>query len=273
MKVKGINVKKKWGQNFIFDKNILKKIVTASGISPEDFVLEIGTGLGTLTEELAQRAKRVISFEIDMELYALAKEKLDIYSNVIVINQDIMKVDLERITNEYFEGNYFKVVANLPYYITSPIIMLLLECEFVKEITVLVQKEVAERICALPGTKDYGALTIFTNFKAKPKILFNLPASVFAPPPKVDSSLIKLEKLDKSLIVVKDERLFSNIVKAAFGQRRKVLGNALKTLGLSKEIVDKAFVILNISPQRRGETLSIEEFAALTNAIYELTKQ
>jgi len=275
MKVKGVNVKKKWGQNFIFDKNILAKIVIASGVAPEDFVLEIGTGLGTLTEELAKRVKKVVSFEIDRELYEATKEKLNIYNNVIIMNEDIMKADLNRIANEYFEGKPFKVVANLPYYITSPIIMMLLECKFVKEITVLVQKEVAERICALPGTKDYGILTVFINFKAKPKILFNLPPSVFVPPPKVDSSLVKLEILDKPLVEVKDEALFSNVVKAAFGQRRKVLSNALKTLGLPKEIIDKdkAFTLSNLSHQRRGETLSIEEFTALANVIYDLTKQ
>ncbi|ABY91391.1 16S rRNA (adenine(1518)-N(6)/adenine(1519)-N(6)) -dimethyltransferase RsmA [Thermoanaerobacter brockii subsp. lactiethylicus] len=273
MKVKGVNVKKKWGQNFIFDKNILAKIVIASGVALEDFVLEIGTGLGTLTEELAKRVKKVVSFEIDRELYEATKEKLNIYNNVIIMNEDIMKADLNRIANEYFEGKPFKVVANLPYYITSPIIMMLLECKFVKEITVLVQKEVAERICALPGTKDYGILTVFINFKAKPKILFNLPPSVFVPPPKVDSSLVKLEILDKPLVEVKDEALFSNVVKAAFGQRRKVLSNALKTLGLPKEIIDKAFTLSNLSHQRRGETLSIEEFTALANVIYDLTKQ
>ncbi|HHW57461.1 MAG TPA: 16S rRNA (adenine(1518)-N(6)/adenine(1519)-N(6))-dimethyltransferase RsmA [Clostridia bacterium] len=270
MKVKGVNVKKKLGQNFIFDKNILTKIVTASEITPEDFVLEIGTGLGTLTEELAKRVKKVVSFEIDKELYEKAKEKLYLWDNVFLVNDDIMKVDLNEIANKYFGSKPFKVVANLPYYITSLIIMMLLECKFVKEITVLVQKEVAERICATPGTKDYGILTIFTNFKAKPKILFNLPPTVFIPPPKVDSSLVKLQILDKPSVEVKDEMLFSNVVKAAFGQRRKVLPNALKTLGFPREIIDKALAMSKISFQRRGETLSIEEFALLSNVIYDL---
>lgn len=252
MKVKGVNVKKRLGQNFILDKNILSKIVNASGVTSEDFVLEIGAGLGTLTEELAKRVKKVVTFEIDKELYEVLKEKLRIYDNVVVINEDIMKVDLEKLAHEYFEGENFKVVANLPYYITSPIIMLLLDCKFIKDITVLVQKEVAQRICASPGTKEYGILTVFINFKAKPKILFNLPPSVFIPPPKVQSSLIKFEILDKPVAQVKDEKLFSDVVKAAFGQRRKVLSNALKTLNIDKEIIERAFDLSGLSFKRRG---------------------
>jgi len=268
-----MKAKKKWGQNFIFDKNILSKIVRASGVGEEDFVLEVGTGHGGLTEELAKKVKKVVSFEIDKELFEMSREKLKIYKNVVIINEDILEVDLLEIAQEHFDGNSFKVVANLPYYITSPIIMKMLGCKLVKEMTVLVQKEVAERICALPGTKDYGMLTVFVNFKAKPEILFNLPPKVFVPPPKVESSLLKLKVYDKPLVEVKDEKLFSEVVRAAFGQRRKVLSNSLKVLGFSKEVLHETLLKVGISPQARGETLSIDQFANLANALYLLIKE
>ncbi|MGB9779633.1 MAG: 16S rRNA (adenine(1518)-N(6)/adenine(1519)-N(6))-dimethyltransferase RsmA, partial [Caldanaerobacter sp.] len=268
-----MKAKKKWGQNFIFDRNLLSKIVKASGVGEQDFVLEVGTGHGGLTEELARKVKKVVSFEIDKELFELTKEKLKMYENLVIINEDILEVDLYKVSEEHFEGKPFKVVANLPYYITSPIIMKMIECKLVKEMTILVQKEVAERICAKPGTKDYGMLTIFVNFKAKPEILFNLSPKVFVPPPKVESTLLKLKIYDKPLVDVKDEKLFSNVVRAAFGQRRKFLSNSLKVLGFPKEILDKAFLVAKISPQVRGEILSIEQFADLANALYFLTKK
>lgn len=270
MSVKGIHAKKRYGQNFILDKNILSKIANAAEISQNDNILEIGAGLGTLTIELAKRAKKVVTFEIDEDVMDILRENIKVYDNVTVINMDIMKANIKEIDDEYFNGEDIKVVANLPYYITSPVIMLLLEYKFIKEITILIQKEVAQRICAKPGSKDYGVLTVSVNYRSKPEILFNLPPSVFVPQPKVESSLIKLKTLDSPPVDVIDEKLFFKIVKASFGQRRKVITNALKSTGIDKNIIDRALYISGILPVRRGETLTMQEFASVANNIYKL---
>lgn len=273
MKVNGVYTKKRFGQNFILDKNILSKIADTAEISPNDNILEIGAGLGTLTVELAKRAKKVVTFEIDKEVMDVLRENIKAYYNVTVLNMDIMKANIKEIADEYFNGEDIKVVANLPYYITSPVIMLLLEYKFIKEITILIQKEVAQRICAKPGSKDYGVLTISVNYRSKPEILFNLPPSVFVPQPKVESSLIKLKVLDRPPVEVMDEKLFFKIVKASFGQRRKVITNALKSTGIDRNIIDMALNISGILPIRRGETLTMQEFANIANNIYKLNNK
>lgn len=270
MKINGFNTKKRLGQNFIFDRNILSKIADCAEITGDDYVIEIGAGLGTLTKELAERAKKVVAFEIDGEAIEKLKENLKEYQNVVILNDDIMKVNLEEIVDKYFDGDVCKVVANLPYYITSPIIMLLLKSHLIREITILIQKEVAERICAGPGSKEYGVLTIAVNYYSKPEMLLQLPPDVFFPKPKVSSTLIKLHVYDKPSIEVKDEKLFFRIVKASFGQRRKVITNSLKSVGIEKSIILNALLKCGIDEKQRGETLSIQKFAELSNIISEM---
>lgn len=270
MKIKGFNTKKRLGQNFIFDEDILSKIVDLSGITKDDNVIEIGAGLGTLTRKILEKANMVVSYEIDQEAYDILKADFKGRDNLIVLNDDIMKVDLKETVNAYFGGEKCKVVANLPYYITSPIIMKLLESRLMKDITIMVQKEVAERICANPGGKDYGVLTVAVNYYSKPEILLNLPPEVFSPKPKVSSSLIKLHVLDKPSVFVKDERLFFRIVKSSFGQRRKVITNSLKSLSIDQSIIADALTKCGIDLKQRGETLSIEKFAELANTIYDM---
>lgn len=270
MKVKGVYTKKRFGQNFILDKSILSKIADSAEISSDDNIIEIGAGLGTLTVELAKRAKKVITFEIDEDVMDVLRENIKGYDNITVINEDIMKANLKELANEYFNEEDIKVVANLPYYITSPVIILLLEHKFIKEITILIQKEVAQRICAKPGSKDYGMLTVSVNYRAKPEIIFNLPPSAFMPQPKVDSSLIKLKMLDKPPVEILDEKLFFKIVKASFGQRRKVITNALRSAGIDRGIIDEALKISGISPLKRGETLTMQDFANIADNIYKL---
>lgn len=270
LKINGFNTKKRLGQNFIFDRNILSKIADCAEITGDDYVIEIGAGLGTLTKELAERAKKVVAFEIDGEAIEKLKENLKEYQNVVILNDDIMKVNLEEIVDKYFDGEVCKVVANLPYYITSPIIMLLLKSHLIREITILIQKEVAERICAGPGSKEYGVLTIAVNYYSKPEMLLQLPPDVFFPKPKVSSTLIKLHVYDKPSIEVKDEKLFFRIVKASFGQRRKVITNSLKSVGIEKSIILNALLKCGIDEKQRGETLSIQKFAELSNIISEM---
>ncbi|MDI6605318.1 MAG: 16S rRNA (adenine(1518)-N(6)/adenine(1519)-N(6))-dimethyltransferase RsmA [Thermoanaerobacteraceae bacterium] len=270
MRVRGFDTKKSLGQNFIMDKNILAKIVDYSGVNLDDNVIEIGAGLGTLTVELAKRVKKVVTFEIDKEAVLKLNENVKGFNNIIIINKDIREVNLKDIINTYFEGNKCKVVANLPYYITSYIIMYLLQSQLIEEITILIQKEVADRICALPGSKEYGVLTIAVKYYAKPEILFSLPPEVFIPRPKVSSTLIKLNLLKNPSVSVKDEKLFFRIVKAAFGQRRKIISNSLNSIGLGKNIILEALRRCGINEKQRGETVSIEKFADLTNIIFDI---
>lgn len=267
MRVKGFNTKKKLGQNFIFDEGILSKIADLADITKDDNVIEIGAGLGTLTREIVERAKNVVAYEIDDEAVGILRDKLREYKNLIILNDDIMKADLKGVVDKYFDGDKCKVVANLPYYITSPIIMKLLESHLMKDITILIQKEVAERICAEPGSKEYGVLTVAVNYYSKPEMLLELPPEVFSPKPKVSSTLIKLRVLDEPPVFVKNEKLFFKVVKASFGQRRKVITNSLKSLNIDQSIILNALLKCGIDLKQRGETLSIEKFAELANAI------
>lgn len=258
------------GQNFLVDKDILNQIVDAAQIVDTDCVLEIGPGIGVLTEELCKNAKSVIAVEIDKRLIPILNVTLFKYENLKIINEDILKVDLRSLLFENFGSNKAKIVANLPYYITTPIIMKLLEERFnIESIVVMVQKEVAERIVASPGGKDYGALSVAVQFYADASIIVNVPSDAFVPAPEVLSAVIRLDILDKKKVEVDDERLFFDVVKASFGQRRKTLLNALSggNLNLSKEEIRSVLEECKIDEKRRGETLSLDEFANLANTI------
>lgn len=250
--------KKYLGQNFLFDPSILKKIVEVSGIKEEDTVIEIGPGLGTLTKFLAEKASKVIAIELDYNLYQKLKEHLKNFNNIELIHKDALKYPYENIDT-------FKVVANIPYYITTPIIFRLLEArKHLKSMTLTVQKEVAERIVARPGTKDYGILSISLQYYGNPELKFIIPKGAFRPVPKVDSAVIHIEILERPKVTTTDEELFFRIVKTAFAQRRKTLSNSLKPI--SKDIKE-ILITAGINPNRRAETLSIEEFARLTDLI------
>ena len=267
----GFSFSKSLGQNFLIDENILNKIVNGAEISKEDNVLEIGPGAGTLTYALARQAAKVVAVEIDSALLPVLKETLDGLDNVQVIHGDILKMDLNDLIQSSFDNKPFKVVANLPYYITTPIIMRFLEEELpYSSITVMIQKEVAERMAAKPGNKDYGALSVAVQFYTQPKIIGKVPSSVFMPPPKVDSIVINLKKRSSPAVDVADTARFFQVVKAVFAQRRKTLLNTLNAANiarLDKEELSKLLRSLNIDPQRRGETLTLEELAAISNNI------
>lgn len=271
----GFRLTKSLGQNFLVDRNILDKIVDAAEISEEDIVFEIGTGVGTLTYELAQRAKKVIAIEIDKNLIPILQETLSEFNNVTIINQDILKTDIESIVNEHAEGGNIKVVANLPYYITTPIIMRFLESNVhVDAFVLMIQKEVADRIAAKPSTKDYGSLTVAIQYYAESKIIAKVPKTAFFPQPAVDSSVIKLSSRTEQPVVVEDEKLFFKVVRGSFAKRRKTILNSLSTYeDFNKETIAKALELANIDPRRRGETLTIEEFALLTNSVSEVMEQ
>ncbi len=262
---------KSLGQNFLIDENILKKIVNGADIQEQDGVLEVGPGIGTMTRELARRAGQVVAIEIDKVLLPILEETLAGYTNIQVIHGDILKLDLSEILHRYFAGRNLKIVANLPYYITTPIIMRFLEEGIPFDtMVVMVQKEVADRMAASPGTKDYGALTVGVQYFTHPHIIGKVPASVFFPPPKVDSTVIALKRREESPVWVKDRKLLFKVVKAAFAQRRKTLLNTLSSGGLDiqdKEIWKGILERSGIDPNRRGETLSLEEFGNLANVI------
>ncbi|SHH83036.1 dimethyladenosine transferase [Clostridium collagenovorans DSM 3089] len=259
---------KSLGQNFLIDDSVLNAIVDSSELTKDDFVIEIGPGVGTLTKELLDRAKSVCAIELDSRLIPILETELAEYENFKLINKDALKVDYEQLT----EGEKsIKVVANLPYYVTTPIIaMFLTEGIDFKFLTIMIQKEVAERIDAEPGTKDYGALSILAQYYCDTKIVRMVPCSAFVPRPKVDSIVIRLDRLEKPRIEVKDEKLFFKVVKDAFNMRRKTLWNTMKGIGLDKENLEKAFENAGIDPKRRGETLTIQEFGKLSDCIYEL---
>ena len=266
--VKKYNFKftKSLGQNFLVDDSVLEDIIEGAEISPEDHVIEIGPGVGTLTAELLKKAKRVTSLELDSSLIPILLEELKDRDNFTLINKDALKVDFKELTNE---GEKVKVVANLPYYVTTPIIAKLLnEGVNFESLTIMIQKEVAERINASPGNKDYGALSLLVQYYCDTKIVRRVSPASFIPRPKVDSIVIKLHKLPKARVELKDETIFFKVIRDSFNMRRKTLSNALKNVGLSKEALDEAFKEANIDSRRRGETLSIEEFAALANSIY-----
>ena len=268
---------KKFGQNFLIDTHVLEKIISAAGITEEDFVLEIGPGIGTMTQYLASAAREVCAVEIDKSLIPILEDTLKDYNNVTVINQDILKVDIAELAREKNQGKPIKVVANLPYYITTPIIMGLFESHVpVESITVMVQKEVADRMQVGPGTKDYGALSLAVQYYAEPYIVANVPPNCFMPRPKVGSAVIRLTRHKEPPVRVKDEKLLFGIIRASFNQRRKTLANGLKNyegLPFTKEEIEEAISQCGFSPSVRGEALSLKEFAMLADALWETGKK
>lgn len=263
--------RKKFGQNFLIDGNVLDKIVDAAQITKEDCVLEIGPGIGTMTQYLAERAKSVVAVEIDTNLIPILQDTLSSYDNVTIINEDILKVDINRIVEEQNEGNPIKIVANLPYYITTPIIMSLLEKHIqLKSITIMVQKEVADRMKAGPGTKDYGALSLAVKYYTNPEIITHVPASCFMPRPNVDSTVIRLSRYEQPPVEALDEAYLFAVIRASFNQRRKTLINGLANagnLGISKEGVAAVLEDMGLSTQIRGEALTLEQFTEIANRI------
>ena len=260
---------KRFGQNFLIDAHVLEKIVSAAGITKDDCVLEIGPGIGTMTQYLAESAGQVIAVEIDTNLLPILTDTLKDYSNVKVINQDILKVDINELVKEYNNGRPIKVVANLPYYITTPIIMGLFESNVpIDTITVMVQKEVADRMQVGPGSKDYGALSLAVQYYASPYIVANVPPNCFIPRPNVGSAVIRLTRYQEPPVQVKDPKLMFKLIRASFNQRRKTLQNGLNNspeISFSKEEITKAIESLGVSPSVRGEALSLEQFAQLAN--------
>ena len=267
------NFRKDYGQNFLTDSNILTKIVDCAGVTGDDRVLEIGPGIGSMTGYLCKAAKSVIAVEIDKALIPILNDTLSEYDNVTVLNRDILKTDIKALSEEYAEGRPFKVVANLPYYITTPIIMGLLEGDApIDSITVMVQKEVADRMQVGPGTKDYGALSLAVQYYSKPKIMLNVPPECFMPRPKVGSAVIRLDLYDNPPVKTKDPDLMFRIIRAAFNQRRKTLTNALANaanLTITKQEAEAAITHIGLTPNIRGEALNLEQFALLTDYISE----
>lgn len=262
---------KKFGQNFLIDTHVLDKIIRAAQIEEDDCVLEIGPGIGTMTQYLACAARRVIAVEIDRALIPILEDTLDGYENVRIINEDVLKVDIAKLAEEENSGGPIKVVANLPYYITTPIIMGLFENHVpVKSITVMVQKEVADRMQTGPGSKDYGALSLAVQYYSKPYIVANVPPNCFMPRPKVGSAVIRLERHEEPPVQVQDEKLMFRIIRASFNQRRKTLANGLKNsaeLDFTKEEIEEAILALGKGPSIRGEALTLAEFAQLSDLL------
>ena len=267
------NFQKKFGQNFLIDTNVLDKIICSAQITKEDCVLEIGPGIGTMTQYLAENAREVVAVEIDKVLIPILEDTLSAYNNVTVINDDILKVDINKIVQEKNQGRPIKVVANLPYYITTPIIMGLFESHVpLKSITIMVQKEVADRMQVGPGTKDYGALSLAVQYYAKPEIVANVPPNCFIPRPNVGSAVIRLTRYEEAPVKVKDETRMFALIRASFNQRRKTLVNGLgnaSELRVSKEQVQKVLVEMGLSATVRGETLTLEQFARLSDLLYQ----
>ena len=271
----GFDFKKKFGQNFLIDENVVEKIVREAGVTKDDFVVEVGPGIGTMTQILCENAREVVAVEIDKKLIPiLTEDTLSYYDNVTVINEDILKLDIKKLADEKNEGRPIKVVANLPYYITTPIIMGLFESGVpIDSITIMVQKEVADRMQTGPGSKDYGALSLAVQYYATAKIILNVSATCFMPRPNVDSAVIKLTRHKEPTVNVADEKLMFKIIRASFNQRRKTLVNGLKNspeLSFSKEQIVKAIEKIGKPETIRGEALTLEEFAELANAFTEL---
>lgn len=264
---------KKFGQNFLIDSHVLDKIVSAAGITKDDFVLEIGPGIGTMTQYLADSARKVFAVEIDKALIPILEDTLKEFDNVQVINQDILKVDIKKLAEEHNDGKPIKVVANLPYYITTPIIMGLFESQVpIDSITVMVQKEVADRMKVGPGTKDYGALSLAVQYYAEPYIVANVPPNCFMPRPKVGSAVIRLTRHEKPPVEVADEKLMFRLIRASFNQRRKTLANGLNNspeLSYSKEEIQQTIEKCGFKAGIRGEALTLEDFAKLANVFSE----
>ena len=264
---------KKFGQNFLIDGRVLDKIISAAQIGPDDCVLEIGPGIGTMTKRLAEEAGQVIAVEIDKNLIPILQEVLADYKNITILNQDILKVDIPALVEQHNGGRPIKVVANLPYYITTPIIMGLFESNVpIDNITVMVQKEVAQRMQVGPGTKEYGALSLAVQFYAEPYIVANVPPNCFIPRPNVGSAVIRLTRHEQKPVEAKNEKFMFLLIRAAFNQRRKTLQNALHNmseLNLSKEQIVEALKEMGLPETVRGEKLTLEEFARLSDLLLE----
>ena len=267
----GFNFQKKYGQNFLIDTHVLDKIIGAAQIGPDDFVLEIGPGIGTMTQYLAEAAREVVAVEIDTKLIPILQDTLKEYDNVTVLNEDILKVDIRKIAEEKNGGKPIKVVANLPYYITTPIILGLFESEVpLDSITVMVQKEVADRMQVGPGTKDYGALSLAVQYYAEPYIVANVPPNCFIPRPAVGSAVIRLTRYQEKPVKVNNASFMFKIIRASFNQRRKTLQNGLynsSELRIPKEKTVAALEEMGLTPTIRGEKLSLEEFAQLSDIL------
>ena len=275
----GFSFQKKYGQNFLIDANILEKIIASAEITKEDCVIEIGPGIGTMTQYLAENAREVVAVEIDKNLIPILEETLKEYKNVSILNEDILKVDLNRLVKEKNDGRPIKVVANLPYYITTPIIMGLFESHVpLSSITIMVQKEVADRMQVGPGTKDYGALSLAVQYYAKPEIMLNVPPACFMPRPNVGSAVIRLTRFEEPPAKTQDERKMFSIIRAAFNQRRKTLANALtnglaytneegRVIHVNRKEVCEALEKMGLSQTIRGEALSLEQFARLSDLL------
>ena len=267
----GFVFQKKYGQNFLIDPHVLDKIVAAAGIGPDDFVVEIGPGIGTLTQYLAYAARSVCAVEIDKNLIPILEDTLSEYENVRVINHDVLKVDIAKLAEEENGGKPIKVVANLPYYITTPIIMGLFESHVpIDSITIMVQKEVADRMQVGPGTKEYGALSLAVQYYAKPEIVAIVPPNCFMPRPNVGSAVIRLTRHKEVPVQVNDEKLMFKIIRASFNQRRKTLANGLNNapdIHLSKEVIQESIEELGVPVTIRGEALTLQQFAQLSNII------
>ena len=274
IKKHGFDFQKKFGQNFLIDEHVLDKIIAAAGITKEDFVLEIGPGIGTMTQYLAEAAREVAAVEIDRNLIPILQETLAEYDNVTIINKDVLKLDIAELAREKNGGQPIKVVANLPYYITTPIIMSLFESGVpLSSITVMVQKEVALRMQAQPGTKDYGALSLAVQYYAEPYLAANVPQNCFIPRPNVGSAVIRLTRYAEPPVGVKDEKLMFRLIRASFNQRRKTLLNGLKNspeLSFSREEILEALARAGLPENVRGETLTLEQFAALADVLADM---
>lgn len=271
LKKYNFNFQKKYGQNFLIDTHILEKIIAAAEVTKEDCVLEIGPGIGTMTQYLAENAREVVAVEIDKSLIPILEDTLSAYDNVTVINEDILKVDINRIAEEKNGGRPIKVVANLPYYITTPIIMGLFESHVpLSSITIMVQKEVADRMQVGPGTKDYGALSLAVQYYAKPEVMIQVPPTCFMPKPNVGSTVIRLTRYEKPPVEAADEKKMFSLIRASFNQRRKTLVNGLtgaSDLAYTKEEIAAALEKMQLSATIRGEALTLEQFAVLSNLL------
>lgn len=271
LKKYNFNFQKKFGQNFLIDSNILEHIVDAAEITRDDCVLEIGPGIGTMTQYLCEQAREVVAVEIDKNLIPILSDTLSAYNNVTVIHEDILKVDINRIVQEKNSGRPIKVVANLPYYITTPIIMGLFESHVpLESITIMVQKEVADRMQVGPGTKDYGALSLAVQYYARPEIMLTVPAACFMPRPNVDSAVIRLSRYQEPPVCARNEKLMFDIIRASFNQRRKTLANGLSNasgLKVTRDQVVAALEQMGLSATIRGEALTLEQFARLSDIL------
>lgn len=266
------NFQKRFGQNFLIDAHILDKIVSGAGVSKEDTVLEIGPGIGTMTQYLAERARRVIAVEIDKALIPILNDTLSSYDNVTIINDDILRVDINELVQKYNDGKPIKVVANLPYYITTPIIMGLFEAHVpLESITIMVQKEVADRMQVGPGTKDYGALSLAVQYYAKPEIIAYVSPECFIPKPNVGSAVIRLLRYEEAPVDVENEDFMFRVIRAAFNQRRKTLSNAVSNAGdikADRGMVQETLRLMNLDENIRGEKFTLEQFADFSNKLW-----